>query len=230
MDNIDISNESSHSTREGKMPEKTFLEKHSDGGECPFGCGQHYVHGKDLLSHVFNQIEQTDQHLLDAARAGLFALDFAKLSISDADASSEQTTNNVEDQEFDGPVSDHISADAPSNNIVTYSADTAGTAERMLVLCQRLKDLGWVQAPDEQDGEVSNGQRLAQHQAQALQSQDLQQTRNQQVQTFDQALRQRVRTIWEARALQDQTQQQTQAMQQTQALQQTQAQRQFQAL
>lgn len=56
-------------------PRKRFLRKHKAKAVCPYGCGKKFT-GSKLLAHVWKDIEQSDQHLLAAAKDGLFARDF----------------------------------------------------------------------------------------------------------------------------------------------------------
>lgn len=57
-------------------PKSKFLRRYKTKGPCPFGCGTSFV-GKELLHHVLTSVKQSDEHLLAAACAGVFARDFS---------------------------------------------------------------------------------------------------------------------------------------------------------
>lgn len=56
-------------------PKSRFLRKHKEKKPCPYGCGKK-VTGTELLQHVWKDVKQSDEHLLAAAKDGLFARDF----------------------------------------------------------------------------------------------------------------------------------------------------------
>jgi hypothetical protein len=115
-----------------------FLEKYSRSGECPFGCGVHYADGKCMPAHVYSETEQTDEHLLAAARVGLFARDFTRLSISKTDVLKEEAgTGDFEGHAHDDPVDVSIFAGAPPGNTSDDSKGVAVMAEHNALLRQR---------------------------------------------------------------------------------------------
>lgn len=238
MKNMYPSTKTSHSTREAQTPEQKFLDDHRHGGKCPFGCDKNFDDSEDLLSHVYNQPKQTDEHLLTAAQAGLFARDFAKLSISETEDLSMKITGDLKVQEPGDSVGVPVFADKPSSNAAT-DGDFEGVARstnHRALLRRRLTGLGWAWAEDEQDEEDDNKQghmqrrRPARQQAQALQFQVRQQSRAQQFQLRQLARAQarQLRAQERVWVQQGQTHQQVWAQQGRQMQQQVQA-MQFQA-
>lgn len=61
-----------HTVTAYHSPRSIFLRRYKHQGLCPYGCGKQFA-GKALLQQVLTQTGQSDEHLLAAARAGVFA-------------------------------------------------------------------------------------------------------------------------------------------------------------
>jgi len=102
-------------------PKSKFLRQYKDKQKCPFGCGEEFI-GENLLTHVHTMVGQSDDHLLAAARAGLFARDFG---IGEGRVARTQTrivAGQAQTSELPDAADVPLSALLPSGNI-----DVSGT-------------------------------------------------------------------------------------------------------
>lgn len=117
-----------HLISEYHSPRSKFARKYPDNSLCPFGCGKTFKKSKEIIYHAWDQLNQTDEHLLKAARAGLFNSDFDPREGRTAAVVVNTVGGVVQVAQAADPDTVPINAVLPPGNIDPHGNVTARTA------------------------------------------------------------------------------------------------------